>query len=334
VAIADYPAGHVAACPGIYFGGIVMSENRTRRPGSVVWPLLLISLGLVFLLNNLGVISWNVWNVMWRMWPVVLVAIGLDLIFGRRSGIGAAITALVILGMFAGAFWLVNFTGDIWGGDQVLESISQPLGDISQAEVDISMDVGLLEISALPDSSDLLIKGEIQVSEFEELREKLRTSGDTLDYSLSTLGQAYHPNWLFSNQVDEDKEWLLYLNPGVPLELRVDTGVGKSVLDLTGMTINSLDIDSGVGEILVILPAQGSFEVRVSGGVGKLEIQLPEGLAARISVDTGLGNTSVVGDFIQRGGDYYTGNYNGAEETVEIFLDGGVGNIRVVEIKP
>ena len=311
-----------------------MSENRTRRPGSVVWPLLLISLGLVFLLNNLGVISWNVWNVLWRMWPVVLVAIGLDLVFGRRSGVGAAISAVIILAMFAGAFWLVSFTGDVWAGDQVLESISQPLGDVSQAEVDISMDVGLLEVSALSGTSDLLIEGEIHVSEFEEVREKVRTYGDSVDYSLSTIGQAYHPNWLFSNQADEEKEWFLALNPDVPMDLRIDTGVGKSVLDLTGMTLKSLDIDSGVGEIQVILPLKGSFEVRVSGGVGKLEIQVPEGMAARINVDTGLGNVSVVGDFTQRGGAYYTGNYNSAEETVEIFLDGGVGNIRIVEVNP
>ena len=309
-----------------------MSNNRTRRPGSVVWPLVLISLGLVFLLNNLEIISWDVWSVLWRMWPVLLVAIGVDLIIGRKSGIGAAIAALIILGIFAGAFWVFNLTGEVWGGEQLTEQISQPLGDVDFAEMDISMDIGLLEIAALPASSDLLIEGEIQVSEFEEVRQKLRTNDGTADYSLSTKGQAYHPNWIFSRQADESKEWALFLTSTVPLDLRVDTGVGKTVLDLSGLNLSNLDIDSGVGEIMVILPEEGGFDVRISGGVGKLELHVPSGLAARISVDTGLGNVSVVGDFDQRGGAYYTNAYNDAEESVEIYLDGGVGNIRIVEV--
>ena len=309
-----------------------MSENRTRKPGSVVWPIVLIGLGLVFLLNNLGVVSWNVWTILLRMWPILLVAIGIDLLFGRRTGVGAAISAVIILALFAGAFWFFQTSGDIWGGDQVSQLIEEELGDVERAEVDLSMSVGALEVSALPASSDLLIQGEILVSEFEEVRENFRISGTTADYSLSTHGQYYHPGWLFSNQADESKGWKLLLSPDVPMDLQVDTGVGKTVIDLSGMTLTALDIDSGVGEVVVTLPAEGDFEVRISGGVGRLEIRIPAGAAARIRVDTGLGNFSVDGDFTQRNGSYFTDSYDSADEQIDIFLDGGLGNIQVIEI--
>jgi hypothetical protein len=310
-----------------------MSDRRNFRGTSVVWPLILISLGVVFLLNNLGVISWDVWYTLVRMWPVLLVAIGIDLIFGRKSGILSAIAAVIILGMFAGAFWLFGMTGEVWSGDQVTRSILQPAEDARYADIEISMTVGELYIEALPKDANLLIDGEIQVSEYESVTDKLRLVGDTATYTLASHGQQYHPGWIFSNRGDSNKLWDLAINPNLPLELRIDSGVGRSEIDLTNMRLEYLDIDSGVGEVVVTLPNEGEYQVRVSGGVGRLEILIPENVAARISLDTGLGDTTILGDFFLQNGDYYTEGYSRADERVEIHLDGGVGNIRVVQIE-
>ncbi len=61
-----------------------MEEKKTHRVG-LVWPVILISAGMMFLLNNLGLLSWNVWGTLWRLWPVLLIAAGLDILIGRRS---------------------------------------------------------------------------------------------------------------------------------------------------------------------------------------------------------------------------------------------------------
>jgi hypothetical protein len=310
-----------------------MSENRNYRGRSIVWPLILISVGAVFLLSNLGIISWDVWDTLWRMWPILLVAIGIDLIFGRKSGIFSAIAAVVILGLFAGAFWLFGVAGDAWSGEQVSRSILQQAEGAEFAEIDISMNVGELYIEALSDNANLLIDGEIQVSEYETVTDKLRMVGDTATYTLRTQGQQYHPGWIFSDRGDSSKHWDLAINPNLPLELRVDSGVGRTELDLTGMTLEYLEIDSGVGEVVVTLPEDGEYEVRVSGGVGRLEIRIPSDLAARITMDTGLGDTTILGDFYQRNGTYYSEGYSNAREHVEINLDGGVGNITIVQIE-
>ena len=44
-------------------------------------PFFLIALGVVFLLKNLGVISGDVWEV---LWPLILIALGLSMIAGRE----------------------------------------------------------------------------------------------------------------------------------------------------------------------------------------------------------------------------------------------------------
>ena len=44
--------------------------------------LLLIVLGVLFLLRNLGVIAGNFWNV---LWPLVIVVFGISMLFGRKK---------------------------------------------------------------------------------------------------------------------------------------------------------------------------------------------------------------------------------------------------------
>ena len=91
-------------------------SNRPYRRGSIVWPVVLICLGGVFLLTNLGVISGDVWPRMLQLWPLLLVAIGIDLLLGRRSGIFAGLAVLLIFGMFAAGVAVVQTTGRAWDG--------------------------------------------------------------------------------------------------------------------------------------------------------------------------------------------------------------------------
>ncbi|MFN8595566.1 MAG: DUF5668 domain-containing protein [Anaerolineae bacterium] len=46
------------------------------------WPIVLIGAGVIFLPNNLGVIQGNPWSVIWRLWPVLLIALGLEILIG------------------------------------------------------------------------------------------------------------------------------------------------------------------------------------------------------------------------------------------------------------
>lgn len=48
--------------------------------------LLLIVFGIVFLLNNFGILSWSIWAFLWKLWPVFLISWGLDLLLGKKFG--------------------------------------------------------------------------------------------------------------------------------------------------------------------------------------------------------------------------------------------------------
>lgn len=65
------------------------------------WPILLMGGGVILLLVNLGVLSTNGWSQLWQLWPLLLVAIGVDILFGRKSVLGALVGVLLALVVLA-----------------------------------------------------------------------------------------------------------------------------------------------------------------------------------------------------------------------------------------
>jgi energy-converting hydrogenase Eha subunit A len=84
-------------------------EEPRSRSASVLWPTLLIAAGAVLLLTNLGYLPQISWDQLWRFWPVLLIAIGIDTLFSRRSLFGAIVGALLILALLGGVIYVLAF---------------------------------------------------------------------------------------------------------------------------------------------------------------------------------------------------------------------------------
>ena len=74
-----------------------------RRHFSLFWPLLLISIGAFLFLSNIGVVQGSGWDMVFRLWPLLLIVGGLDGLF-RREGL---VEAVVLIGLGL-AFLLSN----------------------------------------------------------------------------------------------------------------------------------------------------------------------------------------------------------------------------------
>jgi Tfp pilus assembly major pilin PilA len=46
----------------------------------ILGPLVLVIIGLLLLLNNMGMLPLGFWGTVWRFWPVILILIGLDIL--------------------------------------------------------------------------------------------------------------------------------------------------------------------------------------------------------------------------------------------------------------
>jgi hypothetical protein len=297
-----------------------------RKKGGLFGPILLIFVGILFLLNNFGLVSWDIWFQLLRLWPILLVGAGLDLLIGRKSMLGSLVVAVIIVALLGGGLWLIASRPTTGA---MVKEVSQSLEGATLADVEIGFGVGTLRIEALPESGEL-VEGTLDLSDGEKVDQDFYVKDDTAHWTLKSEGSF---SFGFSGDWHQDRTWDLKLNRDVPMELSVRTGVGVSTLDLKRFNLTDLDISHGVGKTTVVLPDQGQLKADVSGGVGEVIIEIPEDMAARLRISTGLGGKQVPGNYRRTDDEYVSPGYDSAENRVQLNVSGGVGKITVREHK-
>lgn len=260
--------------------------NSTNRNvyRSLFWPLLFIGIGVVYLLGNIGVIPAPSWGMLWRLWPLALVAAGLDLLFGRRSPIiGGLLGLLLVAGVVA--FLIAAPSLDL-GGEAHTETIRAALDQAESATVYLDLDQYPTEITALVDSTDL-IYGELDtygdidlnVSGSQEVTIRLKQNDPYMDgfnWNLSTF----------------DMRWDIGLSPSIPLDLNLDVGSGSADLWLEDLQLSDLFIDSGSGSVEAVLPP-GDYPFELDSGSGSVSLSFSEGLESNMRIETGSGSVRI-----------------------------------------
>ena len=84
-----------------------MSEEKSQGViGVPIWGIFLVFLGIVFLLQTLDILSWGLWETLWRFWPALIIITGLDILLRRYNAWLVSLLVLVILGACLGiAIW-------------------------------------------------------------------------------------------------------------------------------------------------------------------------------------------------------------------------------------
>lgn len=297
---------------------------RRRRP-SLVWPVILITAGVLFLLSNLGALEINFWE-LWRLWPLLLVLAGLDILFGRRSWASSLIAFILALVVVAGVvLWLVAAPGSLGpSGAGRVERITEPLDGVEQAELEIDFAAGQLDIARL-DDSPYLIEGDLELGSQREPTWQIDRQGSRAEMSLAYRRGDGAENWAWRS----GDEWALRLSPQVGLALNVDVGAGEAVIDLTGLDIQSLNVQAGAGQTTVIFAAAGNFSARVEGGVGGLALKIPDEMAARVRIDRGLSGLDIAPRFVREGDVYQTEGWEGSEYRLDLEVEMGVGLVTI-----
>lgn len=329
-----------------------MGTQRHYR--SIFWPILLIGFGLIWLLNNLNLIpAWS-WSSIWQLWPIFLIAIGLDLLVARRSPILGAIVALGTIGLII--FLLVAGTGLGFRSnpDLITEQFSEELGGADTARIDLNFSVGPALLEALEDSNDLF---QAEITHLGEVTfSSSGTSRKTI--ALDTRELSFNSGW-FDLVNERDLRWDVGISPEIPIELHINGGVGEARLDLQALDITDLEIDVGVGKVQIYLPAtadsynanifgsvgetyieisdNADLRLDIDGGVGEVTIKLPADIAVRLDASIGVGRVVVPSNFRQiSGGDsdfvgedgiWETADFDTADRRVIITFNGGVGGL-------
>ena len=315
---------------GVYHQPTAPPTPETRgqqRLRGIVGPTILIGAGALLLLNTTGFVAWDVWAVLWRLWPLIPIAIGLDILIGRRSLAGSALVAAAMLVLLIGGAWAL-MSGMTPAAQ---EAIAQPRNGVGRAEVTIAPAVANLRIAAASDGT-LLVAGTVDRARGERLAQEYRGTDGIGSYTLESEDLRGLPFGVGSRKGEDELTWDLRLAPDLPIALKVASGVGKATIDLTGLQLTGLDVNTGVGQTIVTLPAQGRFSVQVNAGIGEVIVRVPAGLAVRVHIDEGLGDTQVPSGYTRQGDWYVSPGYDVATNRVELDINGGIGRIAVEEV--
>jgi hypothetical protein len=295
-----------------------------RRPG-LFWPLLLIAVGGVVLLNNFGLLPAGLWQALLELWPVVLILIGLDMLFGRRTG--GSVAGVLALGslVVAGALvWSAIRASQLPPG--TTHTTAQSLNGAGRLSVDIEFAAGELNVAALG-PSDYAMEGRLQHAAGQSLRQYYSVQESVGRLRLVQQSDPLLVPFLAGRQTTAD--WELAFMPGLPITLAVDTGAALASLDLSGLDLAGLTLDTGVGQTRVAFPARGSVNAAIHTGLGATELTLPAGLPTRITVRSGIASVSVPARFARAGSVYTTPGFDTEGDYLDLSLDAGVGRVTV-----
>lgn len=297
-----------------------MDDHWYRR--GLFWPVLLVLAGAVLLLNNLGLLEWNFWELLFRLWPVILVAIGIDLLIPKRSAGGYALALVLILAVFAGGYWLLSTAEPATNrGVEVYQALSQS----TAASMSVKPAVGELRIHGGAPSG-VLARGFVSTLGRGQVNVQRSQSGGRAVLELAhEFGSGA---WIFFP--DSRSPWDLTITGAIPVDLEAELGAGLMELDLAEVQLTNVNADIGVGEIELRLSA-GPVDASVSGGVGQLRIVLPLAASARIQVSRGLVALNLPDGYRLENGIATSPAARGESAMIQIRVDLGVGSISVVE---
>lgn len=296
-------------------------DRAESRRGAGVWPIVLIALGALFLLNNLGALDLGAVFALLAYWPVALIAIGADLLTSGRYRVPIVIAAVAI----ALVLWSVDGgPRRLVGGATSTETVAvdYALGGAAAARVTLDLGVGRVRVddAAAPGA---LATGSIRLGRGEALDAAEGRENGTALLELRTRAPSGT-----SFGIGDERNWTLSLTREVPLALRVTAGVGENRFDLRSAQLVDLSFRGGVGETILDLPG-GSYAGSVDVGVGATTVRVPSTAAVRVTLTTGLGRADVSGTWNRVGDVYTTPGFDTASERIDLRVAGGVGSIRV-----
>jgi hypothetical protein len=249
-----------------------------------VGPVVIIGIGTLILLANLGYLGLGSWQMISRLWPIILVAFGLDLLLGRRSILSTIVGIALGLALIAGIIWLVVLSPQ---GGQVFDTheIIEPLQGADSAEVDIEAVAGSLNLSGGASPVNLA-DGKVIALRGETLTRSYQVQDGRGSLKIQTKGSSGVPGPEIGS--GSAANWLLKLNPKVPIDLSTSLVFGEQNLDLSKINVDNLKSETVFGKTELILAKDSQFEGEVSVVFGEMVVSVPADADIRIQADTAL----------------------------------------------
>lgn len=284
--------------------------------GGVFWGLFIILIGVLLLLENFKIVDVNFAN-LWRLWPVLIIGLGLSLL-SLRGWFGALVSflaAVILLGLVA----LTVIDNPIYPG--IIGSNTQTI-----TQTEFANGAKSLQVTTQTGAANITLSSSRQQHGVEAVQKSNRP---TLTKTAETIGDSRHVT--FSTKSAQtfwfngsNNDIALNFTQSTPLSLVLETGATSITGDLSKTKLTSLAIKTGASEINLRLGSvQKQQEITINAGASDITFHIPKEAGVQIKSDSALTETHFEG--VDKISDSLYESPNFSEAKSKIIINAGLG---------
>lgn len=291
----------------------------SERPRGLLFPLILVVLGVLLLLANFGYLPPFSWRALFQLWPAILIAVGVDLVFGRRRPLIAFALELVVIA--AALFLAFTQPASLFGTSEAGQTTATvERGSARTLALRVSGGAGAYTVAG---GADQLVdvraeEGQVRVSTIRH--------GDGVDVRVEPAG--FGDVFPFGARRLDVR---VLVARDAPTSIRLDGGAGDFTLDMRDIRVTDARVSTGASSIRVVLPRpSGDVPVRIVAGAASVEIEVPQDVEASVVTRGGaISFNSLSPRLGASGGAASTAGYASATDRVTVTVEAGASSVTV-----
>jgi len=316
----------------------------------VAWPLTLIFVGIIFLLNNFSLLPWSIWSILWRFWPVMLILAGLETAFADSSWRGvllAIISAVILVAiLFLAVVWskpslvfyqpfkdrVIRWSKEFFPHEKKQEYVisDENYPNLNKRILNIDLGFGRLNLSDQEKNQSLfqLISHYQDPFGTPQIKTDLEESQTIIINFTNRQENIFFPNQL----IDRINYQITLGKVNLPTEVWLEIGTGQAKVKLNKIPIEVLNCTVGTGQahLIILEPSLPRGNLFLDIGTGQAEVTLPKETGINLNYNLGAGKIIIGEEEVSglgKSGDFFFGQDNWPQIAVKAKV--GTGSLTV-----
>lgn len=310
-----------------------MQINR----GLVFWGVALVTAGAVALAVQQNYLDRDALAGAWRLWPVILIALGVSIVLARTPfALLGTIAAAVVLGVAGGALITVGPGVAVGCEGPEPASLTTREGTFNggSASVELDFNCGSLVVGMADGNGWRLAAGQRGGEEPRVEASGARLSVRSGDRSFVSDGKqrwevALGSELTYSLKVDVNAaDTALDLARGSFTQLQVNPNAGSIVMNLAGAGVTELQLSLNAGSASVTVDQDSAVAGQLDVNAGSIDLCAAPGTALRIEVQDNITLSHNLDESgLSRSGETWTTEgYEAASRKVDLHLEGNAAS--------